>query len=94
MVHKRQLEIKKAKAKQRNNKQQSQNTQREIKIINDYRPLPLNPVQQMISSSHKTLEPHCQICGDTHDQCPLVRFEGTDRYLCETCYDYQRNMFP
>jgi len=47
--------------------------------------------RQVIQSSHQNInESHCIICGDTKDQCKLVKAAG--KILCEECFNIQINM--
>ena len=47
--------------------------------------------RQAIQASHQNInEPHCIICGDTKDQCKLVKAAG--KILCEFCFNIQMNM--
>ena len=65
---------------------------KDIPLIEGYEPLPLDFLQQVLSSMTHQDVPHCIVCGDTQKQCPLLRFEGTKRCLCRTCYSIQTNM--
>jgi hypothetical protein len=85
----------------KNKKERTKQRKEKIRLETEKQVIPDERIDPALLAYRKAWEkhtrnekPHCVICGDTQEQCPLVRFNNSSKLLCEDCVRIQKNMFP